>query len=231
MFEKPVELEERYFVEIHDLAPWVYEEDYLQKLDDYLDSAGVNKREYFLIPANRDDLNALEHNPEFVDYVKQKILGKYVLGHHGLLHWPMDTDNWVFEFTYLNEEDTRRKCEEAMRIHKKIFGCLPDGGEAPPNSSFSAEAMKTFLEYYPYVCVYRFVFIRDKPPLMAQAFTPTWEIKDAEESIKTFKKDLEYYNPAVVRITLHPHDTRSEDFEEAAQQVFNLIEDKRYEHV
>lgn len=84
--EKHVRLEGRCFIEIHDLDPWNYNQGYLERLDDSLDEVGIRKREYFLIPANRDDINALKHSPEFVDYVKKKILGKYVLGHHGLLH-------------------------------------------------------------------------------------------------------------------------------------------------
>ncbi len=152
-------------------------------------------REYFLIPANRDDMDALKHNPEFVDYVKKKIMGKYVLGHHGLLHWPMDEERWIFEFTYLNREETREKCEKALEIHEEVFGCLPDGGEAPPNWSYSAEALRTFLGYYPYVCTYRIVFSRDRPPLIAQAFAPTYGIEDPEKSIEKFRKDLEYYDP------------------------------------
>jgi len=68
------------FIEIHDLDPWNYNQ------------GGINRREYFLIPANRDDPEALKHNPQFVEYVKQKILGRYPLGHHGLIHWPMDEE-------------------------------------------------------------------------------------------------------------------------------------------
>ena len=60
---RPVEPEGKCFIEIHDLDPWNYNQGYLEKLDDYLDEVGIHRREYFLIPANRDDIDALKHNP------------------------------------------------------------------------------------------------------------------------------------------------------------------------
>ena len=53
----------RCFIEIHDLDPWNYNQGYVERLDQFLNLMGVNEREYFLIPANRDDIDALEHNP------------------------------------------------------------------------------------------------------------------------------------------------------------------------
>lgn len=116
----------------------------------------------------------------------------------------MDEERWIFEFTFLNREETRRKCEKAIEIHREAFGCLPDGGEAPPNWSFSAEALKVFLEYYPYVCTYKVIFPRDRPPLIAQAFAPTSEVSDPEKNIEAFRRELEYYEPSVLRIVFHP---------------------------
>ena len=106
---------------------------------------------------------------------------------------------------------------------------MPDGGEVPPNWSFSAEALEVFLEYYPYVSVYKFVFVKNAPPLIAEAYLPTSGIESFEKSVKTFREEIEYYDPTVVRIIFHPQDTRSKDFREVAQQVFNLIESKGYE--
>jgi len=189
---------------------------------------GINKREYFLIPSSKDDREILRHNPEFVNYIKQRILGKYPLGHHGLLHWPMDEENGIFEFTYANREETRKKCEEALKIHKKIFGRPPDGGEVPPNWSFSIESLEVFLEYYPYVCVYKFVFPKAKPPIFAQAYLPTSGIESVEKSVSMFEEELNYYEPTVVRIVMHPQDTMSEYFQEVAYQAFSLVEDQGY---
>ncbi|RLG05972.1 MAG: hypothetical protein DRN59_03775 [Thaumarchaeota archaeon] len=216
------------FIEIHDLDPWNYNQGYVEKLDDLLDQLGINRREYFLIPANRDDPEALKHNPQFVEYVKQKILGRYPLGHHGLIHWPMDEERWIFEFTNLNREKTREKCEKALKIHEEIFGRPPDGGEAPPNWSYSAEALKTFLEYYPYVCTYKIVFLRKKQPIIAQAFAPTFGIENPGESIEDFRENLKHYNPATLRIVFHPQDAKSANLEEVACRIFNIIEDEGY---
>jgi len=155
-------------------------------------------------------------------------LGKYPLGHHGLIHWPMDEEKWIFEFTYLNREETRRKCEKALEIHRRVFGQPPDGGEAPPNWSYTAEALKTFLEYYPYVCTYKIIFPRKKPPLIAQAFAPTFGIKNPEENIENFRKDLEHYDPMTLRIVFHPQDIKSNGFKEVAYKVFEMIEAKGY---
>ena len=227
-FTQPIETIGKCFIEIHDLDPWNYNQGYLEKLDDCLSEIGIEKRQYFLIPANRDDMDALKHNPEFVSYVKRKILGRYVLGHHGLIHWPMDEERWIFEFTNLNREETRAKCEKAMEIHKEVFGCPPDGGEAPPNWSYSAEALTVFLEYYPYVCTYKVVFLRKQPPLIAQAYAPTFGIEDPGKSIEKFQKELEYYDPETLRIVFHPQDTKVKGFEEVAHKTFSLIEDKGY---
>ena len=226
---RPVEPEGKCFIEIHDLDPWNYNQGYMEKLDDYLDETGIHKREYFLIPANRDDIDALKHNPDFVDYIKKRILGKHVLGHHGLLHWPMDEEKWIFEFTHLNREETREKCEKALEIHEEVFGRPPDGGEAPPNWSFSSEALRVFLDYYPYVCTYKVVFPRGRPPLIAQAFAPTFGITDPDESVEKFREELEYYEPTILRIVFHPQDVRSEGFEKVFHRAFGLIEDKGYE--
>ena len=36
----------------------------MERLDQFLNLMGINEREYFLIPANRDDIDTLEHyNP------------------------------------------------------------------------------------------------------------------------------------------------------------------------
>jgi len=36
----------------------------VERLDQFLNLMGINEREYFLIPANRDDIDVLEHyNP------------------------------------------------------------------------------------------------------------------------------------------------------------------------
>ena len=52
------------FIEIHDLDPWNYNQGYVERLDQFLNLMGINEREYFLIPANRDDIDVLEHyNP------------------------------------------------------------------------------------------------------------------------------------------------------------------------
>ena len=217
------------FVEIHDLDPWNYNQGYVERLDDLLDRIGVNKREYFLIPANRDDVDALKHAPRFVEYVRQRILGRYVLGHHGLIHWPMDEERWIFEFTNLNREEAEQKCQKAMKIHKEVFGLPPDGGEAPPNWSYSAEALKTFLEHYPYVSAYKVVFPREKTPLIAQAFAPTFQIKAAENALAKFEGEVEHYKPANLRVVFHPQDTASKYFEEVAYRVINAIEAKGYE--
>ncbi|MCD6536428.1 MAG: DUF2334 domain-containing protein [Thaumarchaeota archaeon] len=226
---KPEKIKGKYFVEVHDLAPWVYQAGYLQKMNDYLDNIGINRRDYFLIPSNKDDKEILEHNPGFIGYVKRKILGRYPIGHHGLLHWPIDEENGVYEFTYANKEQTRKKCEEAVRIHEKVFGRPPDGGEVPPNWSYSPEALETFLEYYPYVSIYDFVLIRDGPPIFAQAYLPTSGIEDPEKSAKMFLQEIDYYKPDVVRIVIHPQDTKSEYFEEVAERVINIVEGRGYE--
>ena len=56
--------EGRCFIEIDDLDPWNYNQGYVERFDQFLNLMGVNEREYFLIPANRDDIDALEHyNP------------------------------------------------------------------------------------------------------------------------------------------------------------------------
>ena len=62
--ERAEGVEGRRFIEIDDLDPWNYNQGYVERLDQLLNLMGVNEREYFLIPANRDDIDALEHyNP------------------------------------------------------------------------------------------------------------------------------------------------------------------------
>jgi len=101
----------------------------------------------------------------------------------------MDEERWIFEFTHLNREETREKCEKALEIHEEVFGRPPDGGEAPPNWSYSAEALRTFLEYYPYVCTYRIVFSRNRPPLIAQALaSDIWNRRSRKEHRKVRKE-------------------------------------------
>ncbi len=44
-----------------------------------------------------------------------------------------------------------------------------------------------------------------------------------------FMEEIDYYKPTVIRIVLHPQDTKSKDFKEVAERVINIVESRGYE--
>jgi len=67
------------------------------------------------------------------------------------------------------------------------------------------------------------------PGLLRQATSPSLTIIESiEKSISMFEEELDYYEPTVVRIVIHPQDTASEYFQKVAYQAFSLVEDRRY---
>jgi len=208
------------FFEIHDVSPFFFEE--IKRLNEIFDEFGINKREYFLIPAAPNDLNLLTKHPEFVNYIKKEVRGKFELGNHGLYHFPMDEINGLYEFSHLNRKETLEKYKKAVEIHKKFFGMEPKGA-AFPNWAYSSEALAVFTEKFEYVSDLKLVFGKNRN-VIGEALPITWQIKKPIKRLEWFREWLKHYEPRNLRLVLHPQDTHSKDFPSFFERLLKEVE-------
>jgi len=218
--ERMEELSNFLFFEIHDVSPFFFDE--IKRLNKSLDELGINKREYFLIPASPEDPNILAKHPEFVNYVKKEIVGRFEVGNHGLYHFPMDETHKIYEFSHLNRKETLEKYKKALEIHQRFFGEKPKGAVFP-NWAYSSEALAVFTEKFHYVSDLKLVFGK-KRNLIGEALTLTWQIEQPIKRLEWFEKWLNYYQPKNLRVILHPQDVRSKDFFFLLTNVLQRVE-------
>jgi len=218
-----------YTIEIHDIAVWDFKPGYLQKLDDILDKFGVFNREYFVIPASGD----LKNEPDFLNYLKSKIIPKYKIGQHGLTH---DFDqNKNPEYSGLNYADAAKRNQEGIKLMEQFLGVVPDRF-AFPYWSRHPEALRATVDMYKLVHELH-VIIQGGPArknaeiLVAGVTDFTREPESKEKALKNFEDHLNYFEPAVLRILLHPQDTKFEGFEAILSGILSGAQKAGYEPI
>lgn len=223
-----------YTIEIQDVAPWAFKLGHLQKLDGVLDKLGISTREYFVIPADVEHPETLLKNaPEFIEYMKAKVIPKYKVGQHGLTHGLDQNKNP--EYSGLNYEDAAKRNQEGIKLMEQFLGVVPDRFSFPYWNRHP-EALKATVDMYKLVHELHLIIhggpARKNAEILVAGVTEfTLEPESKEKALKNVEDHLNYFKPAVLRILLHPQDTKFEGFEAILSGILTKAQKAGYEPI
>ncbi|MFB6075924.1 MAG: DUF2334 domain-containing protein [Candidatus Aenigmatarchaeota archaeon] len=226
----------RMILEVHDISPRFYEEGNIQKIDKKLDEMEAYFREYFIIPMEEyttdnssvTRIDPISRHPEFLEYIKENHLGYYPIGQHGLHHWPMNQEG--FEYSLLNGKETEEKNELGREEILDSLKVNPDRF-AFPNWKYSEEAFNKTIDMYDEVFDRFDIYLNKGDEFIEKhrgnAYTLTWEPEPVSERKKLVDRIFSE-NPSLFRLVIHPHDTRSDAFDDILYYIINRAREEKY---
>jgi len=225
-FEMRVPEEKMYVIQVHDVSVPFFKKGYLHRTVDAIEKADVEKVEYYIIPSHQEDPYIMQHNPNFSDFVKERLLSQKI-GQHGLTHWPEYSEYGSLDYQQVSERN-----KKGIEIMQKELGIRPDRFIFP-FYSYNDESERAAIDLFSYLSHDNRVLHLDRGVLKvidARYLNPTWEPRSSTDKIIR-SLDKEMQNENTLMLGVHVQDSRFDQFENILSRAIKLIEENGYKPI